>query len=117
VEALDNLLTAIISVKGGSALAVIGGVGLVANRLGWITVKIPSMARRQDDKVIEQLMVIVEKNTAAFVALKSTVEDNKGISIKVSDSLDKVHTALANLSGHISGALQFIEPGHHRRTG
>jgi hypothetical protein len=110
---VDLFLAHVISKYGLIGLAVFGAVVLLSLRLGWVTFKMPVL-RRKDDQAIEFLANIVKENTAAFVALKATMDDNKGITIKVADTLDQVHTALAGLSGHIQGALRFMEPSHRR---
>lgn len=115
---VDVFLAHVISKYGLVGLAVFGAVVLLALRLGWVTFKMPTL-RRKDDQAIEHLVSIVKENTAAFVALRATMEDNKGITIKVANTLDQVQTALAGLTGHIQGALQFMapdQPSHHREA-
>ncbi len=109
---VDPLLQQLIMWLGlpGTVLVVLT---FAAVKFGWVKVSLPVM-RRKDDDVIRDLTLIVKENTAAFVALRGMMEDSKGITLKVATTLDHVHTALAGLTGHIQGALQFIEPRPHR---
>lgn len=111
----DVFLAHVISTYGMVGLAVFGSVVLLALRMGWVTFKMPVL-RRKDDQVLELMMGIVKENTAAFIALKSTMDDNKEITIKVAESLERFNAALAGLSGQIQGAM-FEQPHPHRAQG
>lgn len=116
-DGMDPLIAHVIGKYGISALAVLGALVVLANRMGWLSVRLPSLSKRQDDKVLEQLITIVKENTAAFQALKSTMEDNKGITIQVANTLNQVQNALATLSGQVMVRLKGHEGRAHSPQG
>jgi len=113
--ALDPIFSHLFMWLGAPGAAIVLLI-VLAMKMGWITVKLPQAKRVQDDQLLQQMMALVKENTAAFIALKGTMEDNKGITIAVAGSLEKVHQALSNLSGQFQGAMHVVhEAGHHAR--
>lgn len=68
--------------------------------------------RRNDDEVVQQLITLVKENTAAFKGLDSTMQDNKGITIKVSETLIQVKESLAHLAGRFQSGQEHKMHAH-----
>lgn len=75
--------------------------------------------RRENDKVIEELVTLVKEDVAAFQALKSQGEDHKNISIKICDVMGKIETSIALVNAGLQQLLSREpepSPAHHGRT-